>query len=177
MMISWNGVYRENIMSVVNTQKKEIGQSMVEFAISAIVILMLLVAVADLGRAFYTYLSIRDAAQEGAVFGAVCPQHVTQIMDRVKLTSQTPVDLNDPAHVQVTCYYISYDIFGNPIETLCSSGTAPSAGNGIKIGVTFDNFTVTTPLAGSLLGQTLTLRAEVTDTIIRVPELTEATCQ
>jgi hypothetical protein len=164
-------------MAAINSKKKDIGQSMVEFAISAIVILMLLVAVADLGRAFFTYLSIRDAAQEGAVFGAVCPQHVTQIFDRVQRTSQTPVDLNDPAHVQITCDYISYDIYGNASETPCDPNITPLAGHGIKIGVTFNNFTVTTPLAGSLLGQTLTLRAEVTDTIIRVPELSEWTCQ
>lgn len=165
-------------MAGIHKQMKETGQSMVEFAISAILILMLLVAIADFGRAFFTWLSIRDAAQEGAVFGAVCPQFVTQIEQRVRQTSQTPVDLNDTTHVDVTCQYIGYDEFGNPIPTSCNTGTVPSAGNGIKIEVTFDNFQITTPLLGSILGtQVLTLRAEVTDTIIRVPESTEATCQ
>jgi hypothetical protein len=164
-------------MAGIIRNNKETGQSMVEFAISAIVILMLLVAVADFGRAFFTWLSIRDAAQEGAVFGAVCPQFVTQIEDRVRRTSQTPVNLNDATHVQVTCEYIEYDQYGNPTPRACS-GAAPTAGNGLKIEVRFDNFQITTPLLGSILGtQTLTLRAEVTDTIIRVPESTEATCQ
>jgi hypothetical protein len=153
------------------------GQSMVEFAISAIVILMLLVAIADLGRAFFTYLSMRDAAQEGAVYGSICPLHVTKITDRVRMTSTTPVDLGDLGTVDVVCEYEYLDINGDLQTIDCSSGFVPLPGQGIIVQVIYDNFTVTTPLAGSLLGQTLTLRAKVTDTILRVAELSDASCQ
>jgi hypothetical protein len=159
--------------------KSEKAQSMVEFAISAIIILMLLVGIADLGRAFFTYLSIRDAAQEGAVYGAVCPLEVNKIEDRVRLTSITPVDLRDTNHVEIECTY-EYMVSGVTYTPECGTsvpGAYPLTGHGIKVKVIFNNFTVTTPLAGSFLGQTLTMQAEVTDTILRVPNVGEVTCQ
>ncbi len=42
------------------------GQNLVEFAISLTVLLLLLAAIADLGRAFYTYVAVANAAREGA---------------------------------------------------------------------------------------------------------------
>jgi hypothetical protein len=168
-------------MQTTQSRKIENGQSLVEFSIGAIVILMLLVGVADLGRAFFTFLTIRDAAQEGAVYGAVCPWDVTKIINRVRSTSVRPVNLGDTAHVQIECHYE----YRNPVtgveETaLCGTTQAniyPKAGQAIKVRITFDNFTVTTPLAGSLLGQTLTLRTEVIDTILRVPTVNALSCQ
>lgn len=164
-----------------NTYLRENGQSLVEFAISAIIILMLLVGIADLGRALFTYLSIRDAAQEGAVYGAVCPLNTTKINNRVRMTSVTPVDLRDVEHVAIECSYeYRHPETGVDATALCGTtltNVYPLPGQGIKVRVTFNNFTVTTPLAGSLLGQTLTLRAEVIDTILRVAPDTDPTCQ
>ena len=73
----------------------EKGQSMVEFAMCAMLIFTLLVGVADLGRAFFTFLTMRDAAQEGAVFGSICPLHSTDIENRVRTSADRPVDLSD----------------------------------------------------------------------------------
>jgi Flp pilus assembly protein TadG len=164
-----------------NTYTRENAQSMVEFAISAIIILMLLVGVADLGRALFTYLSIRDAAQEGAVYGAVCPLNAGNIVSRVRMTSTTPVDLRDTDHVVVLCTYeYRHPVTGNNSTANCGtseSNVYPLPGQAVRVSVTFNNFTVTTPLAGSLLGQTLTLRAEVNDTILRVPRADDPTCQ
>jgi hypothetical protein len=154
----------------------ERGQSLVEFAVSAIIILMLLVAIADFGRAFFTYLAMRDAAQEGAVYGSVCPQNVTNIIGRIENTSSTPVNLSGTA-IRVECEYHYID---PSIENVsCSDATSiPEPGDGITIRVIYDEFTITTPLLGSLLGsQHLALRAEVTDTILRVPPSSEVSCQ
>ena len=164
-----------------NTYKKEDGQSLVEFAISAIIILMLLVGIADLGRALFTYLSIRDAAQEGAVYGAVCPLNAANIVSRVRMTSVTPVDLRDDVHVDIVCTYeYRHPVSGNISTADCGTffnNVYPLPVQAIKVSVTFNDFAVTTPLAGSLLGQTLTLRAEVIDTILRVPRTNDPTCQ
>jgi hypothetical protein len=148
----------------------ENGQSLVEFAVSAIVILLLLVGIADFGRAFFTYLAMRDAAQEGAAYGSICPRHYDQIIDRVLNSGNSPVNLDD-ASIDVECYYWLDD--GDGIveegETLaCNSGHVPIAGTGIQIRVLYDDFLITTPLLGSIIGQSISLRAEVTDTILRV---------
>jgi hypothetical protein len=152
--------------------RMESGQSLVEFAVSAIVILLLLVAVADFGRAFFTYLSMRDAAQEGASFGSICPMHYDQIISRVRNTGNLPVSLVDPIEVPVVCNFW-FDFDGNQVadegETwACNSGYVPDPGTGIQITIEYPHFVITTPLLGSIIGNEISLRAEVTDTILRV---------
>jgi hypothetical protein len=163
--------------------RAEKGQSMVEFAISAIVILLMLVAIADFGRAFFTYLSLRDAAQEGAIYGAICPLNYTSIINRVKQTSNQPVNLNTDPNVSITCDFMGdldedgYLEMESETFACDDSSYEIRPGYGIRLRVIYDDFTVTTPLLGSIIGQTLTLRAEVTDTVLRVVDSTEATCQ
>ena len=49
------------------------GQAVVEFAIIApLMFLMLLIAI-DFGRLFFTYIAINNAAREGAAFGSLSP--------------------------------------------------------------------------------------------------------
>ena len=156
------------------TLHPERGQSMVEFAMSAMIIFMLLVGVADFGRAFFTYLTMRDGAQEGAVFGSFCPLHTQAIEQRVRDSAERPVNLGDTEHVSISCIYV-YDVnndgYIDAADNFPACGTVtPLPGHGIKVRVTYDNFLITTPLLGSILGsQTITMRAEVQDTILRIP--------
>lgn len=143
-----------------NGSRSERGQSMVEFALSFIVMLLLLAAIADFGRAFYTYLALRDAAQEGAIYATLCPTNLTAIQNRARHASRVPIDLTS-ADVTVNC---TLEVSGGPA---CGSVTA-APGNGVKVDVIFNNFTLTTPLMGSILGgQTITLHATARDTILR----------
>jgi Flp pilus assembly protein TadG len=50
--------------------KRQAGQSLVEFAISSIVLLLLAMGLLDLSRAFYFAVNIQGAAREGARHGA-----------------------------------------------------------------------------------------------------------
>jgi hypothetical protein len=187
---------------------QEKGQSMVEFAVSAIVILLLLVAIADFGRAFFTYLTLRDAAQEGAVYASVCPIHMNGIQSRIRSASTRPIDLRTATRegsaissdVKWDCHYI-YDVGredeeGNPVRgsdgvineydedffTPCSAQYSPAPpylpipGHGVRIQVTYPNFVVTTPLLGSIIGQNLSLRAEVIDTILMPATPSDEAC-
>ncbi len=49
---------------------KTVGQAIVEFALSATVIFLLLSAAVDLGLIFFTLQALRAAAQEGATYGS-----------------------------------------------------------------------------------------------------------
>ena len=49
--------------------KSQTGQSLVEFSLMLIILLVLLTGVMDLGRAYFTYLALKDAAAEGAYYG------------------------------------------------------------------------------------------------------------
>jgi len=51
-------------------RRKTTGQAIVEFALSATVIFLLLSAAVDLGLIFFTMQALRAAAQEGATYGS-----------------------------------------------------------------------------------------------------------
>ena len=48
--------------------QRQRGQSLVELAISLMIILWLLAGAIDFGIGFFSYVAIRDAAQEGALY-------------------------------------------------------------------------------------------------------------
>ena len=126
----------------------EKGQSLVEFAISLTVMLILLAGIVDLSRAFFAYIAIRDAAQEGALYGSVCPSG--DVEARVRDASSNPVDLSDTSSVTVA---------------VATTGTGVS-GDGIQVTVTY-SFPISTPFLGAIIGtQTINLGATVTDTIL-----------
>jgi len=50
--------------------RSQLGQSLVEFAISSIVLLLLMMGLLDLSRAFYYSVNLQGAAREGARHGA-----------------------------------------------------------------------------------------------------------
>ena len=49
------------------------GQSIVEFALVFPIMMLLLAGAIDLGRAFYAYIAVENAAKEGAFFGSRSP--------------------------------------------------------------------------------------------------------
>ena len=109
----------------------------------------------DLGRALFTYISMRDAAQEGVVYASVYPKPC----DRIKQRALQALD--DPTGMSV-------DVTLN--HTACeAAGPADScAGNQIAVTVTNPNFEITMPFLGGVLGtQTLTLKATITGTVLQ----------
>src|SRR5687767_856050 len=91
--------------------KRERGQSLVELGISILILLYLLAGAAEFGVLFFQFVQLRDAAQEGALYGSINPPtsatdtaKIDAIKERALYSSPTrsPIDLvNDPA-VQVT---------------------------------------------------------------------------
>ena len=54
-------------------KRSENGQSLVEFAVSLVILMLLLSVIVDGARALFTYLSMRDASQEGALYASYKP--------------------------------------------------------------------------------------------------------
>lgn len=128
------------------------GQSFVEVGLFLTILMILLAGLLDLGRAFFTYIALRDAAQEGALYGATNPTATSSIEDRVRNTSNTPVDLTNTSDIQVT---------------VTVHGTA-CLGTAIQVDVDYQNFPLAMPFLGTILGrQTIPIHATVTDTILR----------
>ena len=64
---------RKFIRPTTQRANSERGQSLVEFAFMVIVISFLLLGTLDLGRAYFTYMALQDAAVEGATYASVNP--------------------------------------------------------------------------------------------------------
>lgn len=52
----------------------ENGQSLVEFSLVLVLMLLMLSAIMDLGRAYFSYIAIQNAAGEGALYAAINPR-------------------------------------------------------------------------------------------------------
>jgi Flp pilus assembly protein TadG len=166
---------------------KEQGQSLVELAISLVVLLTLLAGVMDFGRAFFTFVALRDAAQEGAAYASVAAvdpignchssfcqvsQYCQAIEDRILITTS---DLSGgsvssgPINLQAleAAGQISVQTLINGSECNNVSAADICMGGAVSVNVTYDSFPLTTPFLGALIGrQSLTIDASVNESIL-----------
>lgn len=63
-------------------RKGQKGQSMVEMALAMPLLILILAGILDLGRAYFTYVALSDAAAEGAAYAAQHPEDTVQIVER-----------------------------------------------------------------------------------------------
>jgi len=152
--------------------KSERGQSMVELGISLVILLYLLAGAVEFGVLFFQFVQLRDAAQEGALYGSMNPLS-TQWDDielRARAASDAPVDLADSTTVDVSILVEDKD---TGVKTLVwkngaaqGSTTVACEGNGIEVVVEFDH-QIFMPFMPQILGNDFVpLTAGVTDTIL-----------
>jgi len=156
--------------------RSEAGQSLIEFAIMTIVLAFILAGVLDLGRAYFTYLALKDAGAEGAYFGSAYPQCVDE--DGSADDSPGCVGANNiPYRVRASAPTGGLVDWNGAVITI-TQPPALEAGNSLTVTVS-TQFTLATPLVGAMVeGQVLTLTATSSSTIIRVPDCTPvAGCQ
>jgi len=140
--------------------KSERGQSLVELAISILILIYLLAGAVEFGMAFFQFVQLRDAAQEGALYGSMNPSQVSAIEGRIRGASNSPIDLSDPSQV-----LIDLKIDGVPINTAIANGDA-CEGAGLEVAVSFKH-QIFMPFIPELIGRPdIPLNATVTDTIL-----------
>lgn len=141
---------------IIRLPKSSRGQSLVELAISILILIYLLSGAVEFGIAFFQFVQLRDAAQEGALYGSLNPPEnagdttkINAIINRAKSSSSSPIDLeNDPdvsVNVAVTGGY-------------CEGGA-------LEVTITYPH-QVFMPFMSALIGPTVDLDASVTDTIL-----------
>jgi len=132
---------------------------LVEFALVIPLLLLMLVGVADLGRAFRTYIAITNAAREGARYASIKPWQRGAIV-------QAAIDEASLSGLSLTDDEIEIAVSGVVV-----TGTEVDAESGDSIAVTV---THDFPLIlGGLLGLpdgTLTLRNRSSMVVFGVPE-------
>ena len=80
-------------------KRKKPGQSLVEFALSATLLFLMLSAIIDLGLAYFAYQGLAGAAQEGASYAALYPTNGNAPNDpaiRQRVRYEAGADLNLP---------------------------------------------------------------------------------
>lgn len=133
---------------LIRPRSSQRGQSLTELAITLTILLTLMAGVLDIGRAYYTFLALRDAAAEGAAYGSFDPTNTTEIENRVRRESPGGMISWDDATVTV-------DIIG-----------AACRGGGVEVTAQID-YTLLTPFIGAIAGsQTLPLEATIVNTIL-----------
>jgi hypothetical protein len=156
------------------------GQSVVELALAAPLLFLMLFGIIDFGRAYYQYLALLQGTREGARFAAsgfvlnssAQPAPQGTIQGRVQLGAGGLTVPNDGQHIVVQ-YYDTHCAGGcATTPKLCAhwdwmagalawdapysappAGTqsCPYEGDAVKVTTRFD-FRATTPLIGAILG-------------------------
>jgi hypothetical protein len=157
-------------MSADHSQKKKHiqyaheGQSLVELAVSLVLLLILLAGIFDLGRAIIAYFILQDAAEEGIVFGTSFPTDCNQINMRIRddidtgfvpSTVSINIKIQNAGGTYTPCYTIPY--------------AQVYAGRILQIQLS-TNFPITMPIIGTIIGgQTVPLVVNTNGIILRPP--------
>jgi Flp pilus assembly protein TadG len=132
------------------------GQSLVEMAISLVVLIYLLSGAAEFGVLFFQYVQLRDAAQEGALFGSTDPTDSAAIETRARAASDKPIDLTNTSLVTVAIF----------IDGVAYDASKACEGHALEVRVSY-NHNIFMPFMPQLLGRSvIPLTATVTDTIL-----------
>jgi Flp pilus assembly protein TadG len=155
--------------------KSERGQSLVELAISLVILLFLLAGIVEFGLAFFQFVQLRDAAQEGALYGSTAPGDLAAIETRVRAASNTPINLDAAAGLVTVEIYVNDGVNDVLVR---SNGTNTSEGSNatwlsqhaceagaLKVRAEY-NHVVFMPFMSEIIGSSVPLNAEVTDTIL-----------
>jgi len=135
-------------------------------------IMFILSGAVDLGRAYFALIALRDASQEGVIYGSVHPDDVTAIERRVQEHSVNPIDFSlfTGADIDITweidgVVYSEGSPPANPCAGFFTNGAVLDS-NSITVKVKY-NFPFTMPLISSLFpGGTLQLAADDQHTIL-----------
>lgn len=120
---------REPVAAPAATER---GQSLIELVLLLPVLVLVLVGTIDFGRAFTAYITVTNAAREGARYGAMYPADIANIKARAR---------NEAAGSSIVI--LDEDI----VVTFPEGSTDP--GKAIRVEVSVDVATITGPVLGS----------------------------
>jgi len=127
------------------------GQALVEFALVLPVLLLLFLAAVDLGRLFYAYVGVENAAREGAAYGmshsaALANTPVGQAFSDPTVTTVARREMGGDTHLTVM-----YTCNSTVVAANCapSAPSTTSAGNTLNVQATYA-FTFLSPVVPSV---------------------------
>jgi hypothetical protein len=148
---------------ILRRHSRQRGQSMVEMALMMTILLVVLSAVLDLGRGFFSYIAINNAAAEGALYAAINPRCLSgsvagcgnpnNVEFRTKNESPDGLVVKDNMDISVSC-----------VNNNCNFG-ALTEGNPITVTVVY-TFKMLGPFSGMVPEGYLHFRAHAVQKIL-----------
>jgi Flp pilus assembly protein TadG len=122
----------------MHRQRRARGQSLIEFALTLPILILILLGILDLGRAFSAHIVITNAARNGAYYGSMHANETSAIIQRVVTeangsgTTITAADVSvsttgvvgSPMRVTVTHDFVLLTAFLPGLSTLHLTGKA-----------------------------------------------------
>jgi len=144
------------------------GQSLVEFAITLPVLLLLVMGGIDLGRAYFTTIAVENAAKEGAFYGSRAPECNTSAggsgctdPDNVQARVTAELDGLAPSGMTIRCFAAGTTVFSGSGKAMadCLDGDLYHVSVDVP-------FTLVTPIMQDLVGSSLTLASDATAVVL-----------
>lgn len=144
----------------------EEGQSLVEFTLILVILLILVAGVLDIGRAFYSFVAIENGAGEGALFASIHPSWLTA-EDALEGGAKNPA-------VENIIYRASHESPSGLIDwsqtTIGVITSTIQSGQPITVTVTY-SYTIRTPFINRIVnGGMLPLQARATQVILNADD-------
>jgi len=131
----------------VRRRQSNRGQSLLEFAIILPVLLVIVAGVLDIGRLYFSYVAVTDAASEGVAYAATHPTNESLIVARARDASNMTADESE-------------------IVFQCPTCPAVGSGDTVTVTVTY-SFTLATPIVNAIVpGGVVPLRAVASEAVL-----------
>ncbi|HJQ14203.1 MAG TPA: TadE family protein, partial [Anaerolineales bacterium] len=135
-----------------------------ELGISLLILVYLLSGAVEFGVLFFQFVQLRDASQEGALYGSTSPTSLSGIELRAREASNSPVDLRDVTKVDVSIFVDNILVWKNGVVQ--GSTTSACENHALQVKVDYEH-RIFMPFMATFIGNpTIPLSASVTDTIL-----------
>jgi Flp pilus assembly protein TadG len=148
------------------------GQALVEFALVAPVMLLLMLVAVDFGRLFFSYVAVNNAAREATFHAAAHASDAAfdQTAYEAAITEAAIRELADQGQGGEGALMVSAPTCfaagpGTPVACDIAADFAPGIGNQVSVSVS-RTFTFMTPIIGDLFGGQVTLAVSATAPVL-----------
>src|SRR5262245_25762413 len=144
-------------------RRRQSGQSLVEFAFSVVILVMLIAGIVDLGRAFFTKVAMDSVISEGAHWAAAFPGCIPTA-NNPTFAPQVPAGCRGTNSIIGRMANENLDLNKLRIVNMSTNPVNATEGQTITLSITY-NLQIVTPIMQWMFGDTFVLSSQVQEVI------------